>query len=63
MDPVDLPLSFLRVLKDELVLLRSGAGLPYKGKIKPIFLFASIKSLANSENPFSNPLQEACSGF
>ncbi len=26
------------------------------------FLLASLKSLTNSENPFSSPLQEACSG-
>jgi hypothetical protein len=32
-------------------------------KIKKKFLLASIKSLTNSENPSSNPLQEAFSCF
>ncbi len=31
-------------------------------KIKSV-LFVSMKSLNNSENPSSNPLQEACSSF
>ncbi len=32
-------------------------------KIKKKFLLASIKSLTNSENPSSKPLQEACPCF
>ncbi len=33
------------------------------GNSKRKFLFASIKSLPNCENPSSNPLQEAFYGF
>ncbi len=32
-------------------------------KFKIKFLLTSLKSLTNSENPSSNPLQETCSGF
>jgi hypothetical protein len=31
--------------------------------IKIKFLLASVKTVTNCENPFSNPLQEACSCF
>jgi hypothetical protein len=36
---------------------------PLVAKIEIKFLLASLKSLTNSKNPSSNPLQEACSGF
>jgi hypothetical protein len=32
-------------------------------KLKKKFLLASLKPVTNTENPSSNPLQEACSGF
>jgi hypothetical protein len=38
--------------------------LPFlRRKLKIKFLLSSLKSLTNSENPSSNPFQEACSGF